>query len=210
MGNEFGNYKNMKQTIIALTLITMVQCAVAQERLSREEALKYAAVVGLNAKQLQGTPIPSNVDLKQPVAIRDGEFAGMVLPEAKLTAEALSQAGDKVIPIGQLWLLRVAPVRDGEAVSKDKLRLATIEHEGESYTLPQCALGVQRNSSGKLELLVFGKEKEPLLKVALKSIEVKQELPLDLDADRDNDAAEVTLKILGKYEAKFKVTQSDV
>lgn len=200
----------MKQTIIALTLLTTLQLGVAQERLSRDEALKYSALVGADVKQLQGTPIPSSVDLKQPVALRDGEFGGMVLPEAKLTLETLAKAGDKITPIGQLWLLRLAPMSDGQPISKDKLRLATIQHDGETYTLPQCALGVQRTSSGAMELLVFGKDKQPLLKVPLKQVEAKQDLPLDMDADRESDSAEITLKILGKYEAKFKVTQSDL
>jgi hypothetical protein len=200
----------MKQTIVALTLLTSLQFGLAQERISREEALKYAAVLGTDLKQLQGTPIPSSVDLKQPVALRDGEFAGMVLPEAKLTLETLAKAGDKITPLGQLWLLRLAPMSDGQAIPKDKLRIATIERDGETFSLPQCALGVRRTSSGAMELLIFGKDKEPLLKVAIKEIDIKQDVPLDMDADRESESAQITLKILGKYEAKFKVTSSDL
>jgi len=69
---------------------------------------------------------------------------------------------------------------------------------------------VRRTASGGMELLVFGKDKEPLLKVALKQVVAKQDVPLDMAADRESDSAEITLKILGKYEAKFKVTQSDL
>jgi hypothetical protein len=198
----------MKQTIIAFTLLATLQLGVAQERLSRDEALKYAAIVGADAKQLQGTPIPTSVDLKQPVAARDGEFAGMVLPEAKLSLDTLAKADDKIAPLGQLWLLRLAPMSEGVVISSDKLRLATIQHEGETYTVPQCALGVRRTHSGGLELLVFGKDQEPLIKTALKEIDEKQNAPLDFEADRQSDSAEITLKILGKYQAKFKVTES--
>ncbi|MGO8677314.1 MAG: hypothetical protein ACLQVX_15765 [Limisphaerales bacterium] len=197
----------MKKTIIALALITTSQLGFAQERLSRQEALDYAAVVGADVKQLQGTPIPSSVDLKQPVVLRDGEFGGMVLPEAKLSLETLAKAGDKITPIGQLWLLRLTPMSDGVAISGDKLRVATIEHDGETYKVPQCALGVRRTASGAMELLVFGKDKEPLLKLALKEVEAKQDAALDMDADRQSDSAEITLKVLGKYAAKFKVTE---
>jgi len=200
----------MKHTIIALTLLTTLQLGLAQERVSREEALKYAAIVGADLKQLQETPIPSSVDLKQPVAMKDGEFGGLLLPETTLTPETLAKAGDKIIPVGQLWLLRLAPMTDGAAVAKDKLRLATIQRGGETYTLPQCVLGVQRTSSCGLELLVFGKDKAPLLKAALKPLDVKQAAPLDIDADRESDCAEITVKILGKYQAKFKVTQSEL
>jgi hypothetical protein len=199
----------MKLATAAVCLLTTLQLGVAQERVPREEALKAAALISADPKQMQGTPIPSNVDLKQPVAMRDGEFAGMVLPEAKLSLDAFTQAGDKIVPVGQLWLLRLAPVVDGAAVPKEKLRLATIEHDGETHTLPQCTLGARKTSSGGLELLIFGKSKEPLLKVALKTIDAKQDMPLDMDADRGSESAEVTLKILGKYEAKFKVTQAE-
>jgi hypothetical protein len=133
----------------------------------------------------------------------------MLLPETKLSLETLAKATDKVAPLGQLWLLRVVPMSAGQPVPKEKLRLATIEHEGEKYTLPQCALGVRKASSGGLDLLIFGKDKEPLLKVALTQVDAKQESPLDMDADRESDSAQITLKILGRYQAKFKVTQGE-
>jgi hypothetical protein len=101
-------------------------------------------------------------------------------------------------------------MREGAAITKDKLRLATIQHEGETYTVPQCALGVRRTGSGGLELLIFGKDKEPLIKAALKPIDAKQDAPLDFEADRQSDCAEITLKILGKYQAKFKVTEIEL
>jgi len=200
----------MKNTIIALTFITTLQLGFAQERLSSQEALAYAAIVGTDVKQLKGTPIPSNVDLKRPVVLRDGEFGGMVLPETTLSLENLAKAGDNLTPVGQLWLLRLAPMNDGVAISGDRLRVATVEYDGETYKVPQCALGVRRTASGGMELLIFGKGKEPLLKVALKQVMAKQDAPLDLVTDRDSDSAEITLKILGKYEAKFRVTESDL
>jgi hypothetical protein len=199
--------QNMKRILITLTLASTLQMLTAQERLPRDEALKYAALAGADAKQLLGTPIPTRVDLEQPVALKDGEYGGMVLPELKLTAEAITRAGDKVVPLGQLWLLKLTPMRDGEATSSDQLRLATVKHGDTEVTLPQCALGAQRNKSGGLELLVFGKAKEPILKVPMKSIDTKQESPIELDAERNSDSADITVKILGKYEATLKVTE---
>jgi hypothetical protein len=198
----------MKQTIVVLTLLIGFSLAQAQERLSREEALRLAKLVGADTQQLQGTPIPSSVDLEQPVVVRDGEMGGMVLPEAKLSAEELTKAGDKIVAIGQLWLRGLTLMHDGEGVAEAKLRMAKVKtRDGEEFKAPQCALGVKKNATGDLELLVFGKDKEPLLKVALKKIDAKQESPLEVDAERGSDSAQVTLKILGKYEAKFKVTE---
>lgn len=198
----------MKRSLIIAAVLSALQVASAQERLPREEALKYARLVSADAAPLQGTPIPTRVDLTQPVAMRDGDFGGMVLPEAKLTADAVAKADDQVVAIGQLWLLRLTLKQDGEAVPAEKLRLANVKTgDGDEVKLPQCALGVQRNSAGKLDLLVFGKDKTPLLKSPLKEVETKQETPLEVDAERGSDGAQVSLKILGKYEAKFTVTE---
>lgn len=197
----------MKRFHITLTLLATLQLVSAQERLSRETALKYAALVGADSKQLLGTPIPTRVDLDQPVALHDGDYGGMVLPETKLAAEALTKAGDKVVPIGQLWLLKLTPMLDNEAIASEQLRLATVKRGDDEVTLPQCALGAQRNKSGGLDLLVFGKGKEPLLRAPLKSIDAKQESPIEIDAERGSDSAEITVKILGKYEARLHVTE---
>ena len=196
----------MKHTLLTLTLLSTLALASAQEKLSREESLRYAFIVAADLKQLQATPIPTDVDVKQPVAVRDGEFGGMVLPEAKLSGDAIAKAGEKVVPIGQLWLLKLTPMREGEAVAASKLRMVTLRHEGDEAKVAQCALGVQRSGSDYLQLLVFGKDKDPVVKVPLKISDAKQDVPIDLAADRESDSGKVTLKILGKYTATISVT----
>jgi hypothetical protein len=196
----------MKHTLLTLTLLSTLALASAQEKLSREESLRYAFVLAGDLKQLQATPIPTDVDVKQPVAVRDGDFGGMVLPEAKLTTDAIAKAGEKVVPIGQVWLLKLTPMQDGDAVGASKLRMVTLTHEGDQVKVAQCALGVQRNGSGSLELLVFGKDKEPVVRVPLKTMDAKQDVPIDLSAERESDSGKVTLKILGKYTATISVT----
>jgi len=201
----------MKQITIALTLLLGISLAPAQERVSPEQALRLAKLVGADTNQLKGTPLVTSVDLEKPVAMRDGEFGGMVLPQAKLSEEVLAKAGEQTVAIGQLWLRGLTPMHNGEAVSESKLRIATVKTpEGDELKVPQCALGVRRLAGGELELLVFGKDKEPLFKVALKRIDAKQETPLEMDAERGDESAQVSLKILGKYEAKFKVTQPEL
>jgi hypothetical protein len=196
----------MKHTLLTLTLLSTLALASAQEKLSREETLRYAFIVAGDLKQLQATPIPTDVDIKQPVAVRDGDFGGMVLPEAKLNAEAIAKAGEKVVPVGQIWLLKLTPMQDGDAVGASKLRMVTLSHEGDQVKVAQCALGVKGNGSGSLELLVYGKDKEPVVKVPLKTMDAKQDVPIDLSAERESDSGKVTLKILGKYTATISVT----
>ena len=208
--DENKNDKTMKRILIALTLFTGLQLLSAQEKLSREEALTYAKAVSADTKQLNGTPIATDVDAEQPVALKDENYGGMVLPQKNLKPGAIAQAGGTAVPIGQLWLHNLTPMRDGEAVSRDNLRLVTVNAEGEEATVPQCALAIRRNASGTLELLVFGKGKEPLLTAALKPLDATQSSPIDLEAERDGDSGKLMLKILGKYQATMSVTELEL
>jgi hypothetical protein len=54
----------------------------------------------------------------------------------------------------------------------------------------------------------YGKGKEPVLKVSLKPTSQPQESPLDFTAERENDGGMLTVKIGGKYEGSFKVTDA--
>jgi hypothetical protein len=100
-------------------------------------------------------------------------------------------------------------MRAGEAISSQKLRMVTVQADGEEATVPQCALGVRRKTDGALELLLFGKAKEPLLLLPLKAIDSKPENPIDLKAERQGDSGRITITILGKYQASFDVTELD-
>jgi hypothetical protein len=201
----------MKSIIVTIAVLSILQTLPAQERLSREEALKYAAAVSADMKQLKGTPIATDVDTLKPVALREDDYGGMVLPQKNLSADSLARVGsEEVVPVGQLWLLKLTPMCDGQAVSSGKLRFVTVSAGGTEATVPQCALGVRRNAKGGLELDVFGKDKQPILAAALKTIETKQEFPLDMVAERESESGRLTLKILGKYQASFQVTELDI
>ena len=198
----------MKRILVPLTLLAAVQIASGQEELARKDALRYAFLLSLDLKALQGTPIATDVDLKQPVAVRGGDHGALVLPEAKLSADAIAKAGTQVVSVGQLWLHKLAPVREGQPIPGSQLRIVEIENEGSTASAVQCALGVKGNDSGGLELLVFGKDKTPVLKVPLKKVEASQDTPISLKAERtENDAARITLRLVGRYEATLTVAE---
>ncbi len=201
----------MKPILLTLVTLATIQLATAQERLPREEALKYAAAVTADTRQLAGAPIATDPDAKQPVALREGEYGGLVLPQKNLSAESLKPTqAQSVAPVGLLWLHNLAPMKYGQAIAPDKLRLVTVYADGGYATVPQCALGVRQTSDGGLELLVFGKSAEPLLSVPLRSITSTQELPIELAAEREYDSGRITVKILGKYQATFADRKSVV
>jgi hypothetical protein len=200
----------MKRLLITLTLLGAIQFVSAQEKLSREEALTYAKAVSADAAKLNGTPIATDVDPQQPVALRDQDYGGMVLPQKNLKLESINAAKETPVPVGQLWLLKLTPMKEGAAIGEDKLRVVTVSMDGGEASVPQCALAVRRTSAGALELLVFGKGKEPILTTPLKAIDTKQDVPLDMSAERQSESAQVTVKLLGKYQATFSVTQMEI
>ena len=200
----------MKRTIILLGLLTVTQFMSGQEVLPRKEALKLAFFVSADLKVLQNTPIATDVDVKQPVALRDGDYGALVLPEAKLTTDAIAKAGEQVVPIGQLWLRRLTPVRDGDAISSSQLRVVQLDAGGESHAAVQCALGVKADGSGGLELLVFGKDKTPLVKVPLKKVESQESTPIGMSAEHADESGRIILKILGRYQATLVVTELEL
>jgi hypothetical protein len=179
----------------------------AQERLSRPEALKYAFFTCLDLKELTGTPIPTDPDPKRPVAIRHGDHGLLLLPECKLNAGSISNASNVAIPIGQLWLVKIAPLVGNQAVPASKLRMVEIKADAGQGTAACCALAVRKSSEGGLELWVYGKALNGLFTVPMKAVsgEFDPETPLDAMVDVEGDSAKLTLKLLGKYEAVFPV-----
>ena len=81
----------------------------------------------------------------------------------------------------------------------------------EEADVPCLAPGVRKSGDGKLELLIYGKEKEPIVKVHMKAIagSAAQENPIEISAERKDEGGLVTLRLVGKYQASFMVTESE-
>ncbi len=199
----------MKKTLMLSVVLVALVSTQAQEKLPREETLKYAFITCVNLKQMVGTPIPTDPDVKRPVALKDGEYGGMVLPESKLTADVLTKAGKDVVPVGQLWMVKLAPMNDGQVVPAEKLRMVHLSSGDREGDVPCCALGVRKNGEGTLELLIYGKGQEPVVHVPLKAVSNSQEIPIDMSAERNDDGGRITLSFFGKYQASFMVTDPD-
>ena len=193
----------MKRLIIAGCLLAGLSLQ-AQERLSREESLKYAFFAAANLKDMLSTPIPTDPDLKRPVAYRDGDYGALMLPECKLS-ESLAKLGAEPVPVGQIWLVKLAPVNGSDVVADDKLKKVHVTARDEEADVVVCALAVAKED-GQAKLLVFGKSQEPVVKVPLKSASGQPDNPLDFSAERTDDGGVLTVKIGGQYEGTFKVT----
>jgi hypothetical protein len=196
----------MKRTLIAGVLFAGLLAVQAQEKLSRAEALRYAFFASSDLKEMLNTPIPTDPDIKRPVAVKDGDYGAMVLPEAKLNADAFAQAGTEAKPVGQLWLRNLAPESEGQRVPQSKLHTVHVRATDQEADAVCCALGVCKDANGGLQLLIYGKDKEPVARLPLKSISTQQDNPIEMSAERKDDDGLITLKFLGKYEVTFTVS----
>jgi hypothetical protein len=100
-------------------------------------------------------------------------------------------------------------MKDGQPVPANRLRFVDVTSEEGSARVPCCVLTVRSAAAGGLELLVLGKDKTPLLTAPLKAITRTQDNPIEMTAERREDGGLITLRLLGKYETTFMVTDPD-
>jgi hypothetical protein len=191
-----------KSIILLAPLFACLAPLRAQQAVPRDELLRVACIISLDLKQMLNTPIPTDPDVKRPVALREGDHGVMVLPESKVS-DGLARQGGEVVPVGQLWLRKLLPQCGSEAARPEKLQVVSLNVGDRTESAVLCALGVRKNADGQLQLLVYGKGKDPLLELPLKSISAAQDNPIELSAVAQGGSAVVTLRLLGKHEASF-------
>jgi hypothetical protein len=193
------------------SLVLLAAAAVASaepQRIPAEEAQRIAKTLVKHAEKVDAPQFKVEVDDEKPCGVREGEHAAMVLPDKRLSEEALARAGAEVTPVGHLWMRRLAPAVGGTVTPGDKLRIMTVTTpNNDELKLPLCLLGVRKGDDG-LELLVFGKDKEPVAKLPLKKVSAQPEMPVELEAKRgDNDTGLITITLLGKYQTVLTVKE---
>lgn len=186
--------------------------ASAQERVPDKELGKYCIGLTLNANILVMDPnvkVTADALKGSAVMVKDKEQIALVIPDAKL-AEGVAAVSDKsVTPFAHLWFKDLVPQSEGKAIAADKLRKLKIQAGKESLEADLCFVGLQKNAKGDLELLIYGKGKEPILKPVLEAHEEAQDKPLLLDLEVPADKPMVlTIRVLGKYRTKIEVASA--
>lgn len=193
----------MKSMVAGVSLALFATVACAQERVPQEQASKIAKMLAEQAAKVNDPQVKTHVDTAKAYGLRKEDVGVMVIPDEKLSAEALAHAGKHTLPAGQLWLRNLTPIIDGKVVPGDQLRLATVTVNDQEHQLPLLLLGVRKNADGNLELLAYAKDKKPLLHLPLKKVATKQELPIELEGkEGENETGVLTINLLGQYQAK--------
>lgn len=197
----------MKTLLTLASIFTLAAAAFADEIAATplDEAQKAAHKVAASAPSLADAPIAIDADLDKPHLIKGGHGGAMIIPDKKLTAETLAAAGETPVPVGQLWLLGATVAENGRPLAADKTRRVVVEDGDKEIPLQLFLLGAAKNAQGTLELIVFAKDKAPLLRLPLeKSAGASQQLPAELSGRKnDEDSATLTLSFAGQFQARL-------
>jgi hypothetical protein len=137
--------------------------------------------------------------------MKAANYGVIIIPNKGFTADALQKAGKETLPVGQLWMARLAPAIEGKPAAADKLRMVRVTLKDEEHRLPLLLLGV-RMADDKPELLVYAKGKEPLLRLPLTKTDFKQELPLEIDMRKlSEELGLIDINIAGRFNAGLQV-----
>jgi hypothetical protein len=192
--------------LTGLFLVLVAMVAVAQERVPADETQKIAAFLVENAAKIKDAQLQTDVDPTKAFALRKDEHAGLVIPDKKLSAELIARAGKTVMPVGQLWFKKVTPIVNGSPAADNMLRIVSVTRDGQNHDLPMFFLGVRKTGDAP-ELVLYAKEKEPLLALPLTKVVAPQDLPIEFEARKGDDEKRpvVVFTFAGKYQAKLTV-----
>jgi hypothetical protein len=174
------------------------------------EALRMAATIAAEPANLAGTSIPTDPNLAQVQALREGQRGLLVLPETRLdAANIVAVAPGTTLAVGQLWLRQLDLLVDGQPLPDEAFHLIEIGTGGERVTLRRCALGVRRGAGPGLELLVFGRTAEPLLAVPVTESVQSQDRPITLGIEpTGGDGGLLRLHLTGRFTANLPLTRA--
>ena len=199
------------KSILLLTTLALAHTVGAQEAAPLEEAQKAARKVNAALPTLSSVPITVDADLEKPHLVKGGNGGVMIIPDKKLTADTLANAGAAIMPVGQLWMLKVGIVRDGKLLPADQLRTVTITDSDKDRILQIYLLGVRKSGQGALELVLFGKDATPLMTAALSADSGSaQALPLEITGRKTGeDTATMDLRLFGRYHTEMSLMRAE-
>lgn len=200
-----------KKLLGLAALLALSPALHAQESIEIEEAKKAARKLSESAAGITDAPFAVDSDLEKPQGIKAEGRGLLVLPDRKLTVELLAAANTAITPLGQLWTLKLAVAKDGKPTAAEKIRHFTVGDGEKSREVGLYFLGATKTPSGELELVVYAKDKEPILRVPInKRVAAKQEFPIEVSGTKnDEDSGTLSLRLFGEYDARLVLMRDE-
>ena len=197
------------KTIQILTLLSLAVASFAQETAPLEEARKIALKLESSLGTVSDAQVAIDPDTDRPTAVRAGDAGVMLVPDKKLSAANFTGAGAEITPVGQLWCYNVVLLDQGNRLAAEKLRYVTIANDGKEVDVQLFLLGVAKSSSGTPELVVFGRDKEALLRLPIiEAAGEKADVPFAVTVQKTGETTgTATIVVLGNYRFVMTVTK---
>lgn len=200
-------------TAVAVAVVAMLSAAAsAQEpqRLPDDTVRKYAGLLAGKVAELKELPFAVKLDTDGAMGIHAGGNGGaLLLPVKDLNLDVVAKADGEPRPVGLVALHKLSLSVLSNALPVDKLHSVTITVENQEVTIPVLPIAVAK-VAGRPVLLVYGKDKTPLVVTAMTESDHSNKTPLELDADGAGDkAAFAHIGVLGKWRATVVVRAAE-
>jgi hypothetical protein len=194
-----------KSLAFVFASLCMGRGAMAQETVALDEAQKIAQKLVAVSIASSDQPFVVEVDADKPVGIKGDDAGLIILPDKRLSADSLANVGKTFTPVAQLWTYKVNLANNGISVANSKLRTLAMVDGGKTRDVQLFLVGVAKNEQGAIELVIFGKGSDPVLRATLtKSGGGTQNLPIEISGRKTGEgAATLTLNLPGQYTAEL-------
>jgi hypothetical protein len=198
----------MRRTVI---LVSFLACATAWaddplELIPADRVAALAPRLVEAADKLPDPPFKVDADSDKASGVyKQGVGGLMTVPTKNLKADTLAGVQEPSgAPVGYLFLYELAPVVGGKPLEGGKLSVVNVKDDnGTERDIAVLRIAVKKNSDTEWQLLVFAKEKKPIVTAALRTENNGSDLPISVAAkETGNEQGVLTVTMFGKYAAE--------
>lgn len=202
-----------RHVLTAALLGAMLACLPARaeepQRIDGDKAKKAAKALVDAIAKLE-LPVKPSVDGTSGTGLHKDKVGVFLVPDTKLTADALKKHEKGVLPLGILFMTDAVTLVSGDkpVAAKDHLT-AEVTSGNKTVTVNVVALAAARVAD-RLVLLAYAKDKKPVVVAELNEAEDKTDHVLDVEARKQEEKrAALVLNVLGKYKAALRLAAKE-
>lgn len=189
----------------ALTLFSCAAWADPLDPIPADVVAQIAPRLVEDAGKQADPPFKVDADADKATGLfRQGVGGLMVVPVKGLKADSLTGVdGPNGAPAGYFFLHKLTPVVDGKPVDSAKFTTLILkDNNGNEREIATLRLAVKKVSDTEWKLLVFAKDKKPIITAAFREQANGSDQPVSLSAkEAQNDQGTLTITMFGKYAA---------
>lgn len=200
---------------LIIVLFTALSALRAQElqAIPSEELAKGVQVLLTANAGLGELPLKLELAADRASGFKAGDAGAIFIPDQRLKIEKADKAERKqnknaTVAVGQLWTSKIAPKDKDAVLTGDKLRFVKVPAKDRELEVVMFSLGLQPAGKKEFQLVLYGKDNQPVLRVPLTADKVKGKgaAPVTMTARKsDEDGGVLEFKLLGRFKAEIPV-----